>query len=111
VTRVDKRYIIPVILILSITGPAISAGHIYYFWITIIFGALGYVMDRHGFSVIGMAMGIILGPIIERNLRASLMLPESTLEIFLFRPFSLLFLLLAVLVIMLGIWRETHARS
>ena len=67
-TQVDKRYIIPVILILSITGPAISEGHLYYFWITIIFGALGFVMDRHGFSVMGMAMGIVLGPIIERNL-------------------------------------------
>jgi putative tricarboxylic transport membrane protein len=109
VTQIDKRYIIPVILILSITGPAVSAGHIYYFWITIIFGALGYVMDRHGFSVIGMAMGIILGPIIERNLRASLMLPETTMDIFLLRPFSLLFLVLTVLVIVLGIRRELRA--
>jgi len=110
VTQIDRRYIIPVILILSITGPAISAGHIYYFWITIIFGALGYVMDRHGFSVIGMAMGIILGPIIERNLRASLMLPGTTMDTFLLRPFSLLFLVLTVLVIVLGIRRELRAR-
>jgi putative tricarboxylic transport membrane protein len=110
VTQVDKRYIIPVILILSITGPAISEGHIYYFWITIIFGVVGYVLDRYGFSVIGMAMGIILGPIIERNLRASLMLPGNTTEIFLQRPFSLLFLMLTAVVIGFGIWREMRSR-
>jgi putative tricarboxylic transport membrane protein len=110
VTQVDKRYIIPVILILSITGPAISEGHIYYFWITIIFGALGFVMDRHGFSVMGMAMGIVLGPIIERNLRSALMLPESPFEIFLSRPIALSFLALTVLVIGIGIWREVRAR-
>jgi putative tricarboxylic transport membrane protein len=110
VTQVDKRYIIPVILILSITGPAISEGHIYYFWITIIFGALGFVMDRYGFSVMGMAMGIVLGPIIERNLRAALMLPESPAEIFLSRPIALSFLALTVLVIGIGIWREARAR-
>ena len=109
-TQVDKRYIIPVILILSITGPAISEGHIYYFWITIIFGALGFVMDRHGFSVMGMAMGIVLGPIIERNLRAALMLPQSPIEIFLSRPIAVLFLAFTVLVVAIGIRREILAR-
>jgi putative tricarboxylic transport membrane protein len=110
VTQVDKRYIIPIILILSITGPAISEGHIYYFWITIIFGGLGFVMDRYGYSVMGMAMGIILGPIIERNLRSALMLPESPAEIFLLRPIAVSFLALTVLVIGIGIWREVRAR-
>ena len=109
-TQVDKRYIIPVILILSITGPAISEGHLYYFWITIIFGALGFVMDRHGFSVMGMAMGIVLGPIIERNLRAALMLPQSPIEIFLSRPIAVLFLALTILVVAIGIRREILAR-
>jgi putative tricarboxylic transport membrane protein len=110
VTQVDKRYIIPVILILSITGPAISEGHIYYFWITIIFGALGFVMDRHGFSVMGMAMGIVLGPIIERNLRAAMMLPQSPVEIFLSRPIALLFLALTFVVVAAGFWREMRTR-
>jgi putative tricarboxylic transport membrane protein len=110
VTRVDKRYIIPVILILSITGPAISEGHVYYFWITIIFGAVGFMMERHGYSVMGMAMGIVLGPIVERNLRAALMLPQSPIEIFFGRPIALLFLVLTFTVIALGIWREVRAQ-
>jgi putative tricarboxylic transport membrane protein len=67
-------------------------------------------MDRYGFSVMGMAMGIVLGPIIERNLRAALMLPQSPFEIFLSRPIALSFLALTVLVIGIGIWREVRAR-
>lgn len=110
VTKVDRRYIIPIILVLSITGPAISEGHVYYFWITILFGIIGFVMDRSGYSVMGMAMGIVLGPIIERNLRSALMLPESPAEIFLGRPITLLFLSLTVLVIAAGLWREYRAR-
>jgi putative tricarboxylic transport membrane protein len=110
VTQFDKRFIIPLILILSITGPAISEGHIYYFWITILFGVVGFVMDRHGFSVMGMAMGIVLGPIIERNLRAALMLPQPPLEVFLSRPIALLFLVLTALVVAVGFWREIRAR-
>jgi hypothetical protein len=37
------------------------------------------------------------------------MLPETTMDIFLLRPFSLLFLVLTVLVIVLGIRRELRA--
>lgn len=111
VTQIDQRYIIPAILLLAITGPAISEGHIYYFWITIIFGAVGYFMDRAGYSVMAMAMGIVLGPIIERNFRSALMLPQSPAEIFLQRPFSVAFLILSVVVIVVGLRREFRARA
>jgi putative tricarboxylic transport membrane protein len=110
VTQVDQRYLIPVILILAITGPAISAGHIYYFWITIIFGVVGYVMDRAGFPVMAMAMAIVLGPIIERSFRSALMLPQSPLEVFFGRPIALTFILLAIAVIVFGIYRELRLR-
>jgi len=111
VTQVDQRYIIPAILLLAITGPAISEGHIYYFWITIIFGAVGFFMDKAGFSVMAMAMGIVLGPIIERNFRSALMLPQSPTEIFLQRPISLLFLVLSVVVVVIGLRRELRSRA
>lgn len=110
-TRVDKRYIAPIVLVLAITGPAVSEGHIYYYWLAIVFGFLGFFFQRAQFPVIAMAMGIVLGPIIEQNLRAALMLPEPTWHIFLSRPFSALFLVLAVLMIVYGTYREFFPRS
>jgi hypothetical protein len=38
------------------------------------------------------------------------MLPGNTTEIFLLRPFSLLFLMLTAVVIGFGIWREMRSR-
>lgn len=111
VTQIDQRYIIPGILLLAITGPAISEGHIYYFWITIIFGTVGYLMDKAGYSVMAMAMGIVLGPILERNFRSALMLPESVTEIFLQRPMTLLFLVLSVVVVVIALRRELQVRA
>jgi putative tricarboxylic transport membrane protein len=109
-TQVDKRYIVPIVLVLAITGPAVSEGHIYYYWLAIVFGFLGLAFQRAGFPVIAMAMGIVLGPIIEQNLRGALMLPEPAWHIFLSRPFSALFLVLAVAMVLLGIWREARPR-
>jgi putative tricarboxylic transport membrane protein len=110
-TRIDKRYIAPVVLVLAITGPAVSEGHIYYYWLAIVFGFLGFFFQRAQFPVIAMAMGIVLGPIIEQNLRSALMLPEPTWHIFLSRPFSALFLVLAAAVILYGVYRDFAARK
>jgi len=96
---IDKKYLIPFVLILSITGPSISYGHIYYFWISIIFGFLGYLFEKGGFPVITVAMVLIIGPIMERNLRAALMLPNAGFSLFFTRPFSLVFIILSILVL------------
>jgi putative tricarboxylic transport membrane protein len=110
-TRIDKRYIVPVVLVLAITGPAISEGHIYYYWLAIVFGVLGFLYERAQFPVIAMAMGIVLGPIIEQNLRGALMLPEPVWKIFLARPISAAFLVLSVLIVALGVYRALAARE
>jgi len=106
VTRVDKRYIVPVVLILAITGPAIAEGHIYYFWLAIIFGVIGFLFEREQFPAIAIAMGIVLGPIIEQNLRGALMLPESTWHIFLSRPICAGFLALSGVVVVFSMYRK-----
>jgi len=68
-------------------------------------------MDKAGYSVMAMAMGIVLGPILERNFRSALMLPESVTEIFLQRPMTLLFLVLSVVVVVIALRRELQVRA
>ncbi|WP_174802242.1 tripartite tricarboxylate transporter permease [Martelella limonii] len=106
IAAIRKRYLIPVILIISITGPAISYGHVYYFWLTIIFGIIGYLCQRGGFPVLAVAMGLILGPIMETNFRSSLMLPGADLGMFFSRPISGGFLVLTLAILAYAVWRE-----
>jgi len=107
---VKKRYLMPVVAVLAITGGSIGLGHIYYFWITIIFGVLGYICEKGGFSVIAVAMMLILGPLMETNLRSTLMLPEAGLLLFLTRPICLLFIVLSILVVAFGIRRDLKSK-
>lgn len=61
-----------------------------------LFGMVGYLMVRFGFPLAPMILGTVLGPIGEVNLiRALSISPDATQ--FLSRPWSLLFLILAVL--------------
>ncbi|WP_142850836.1 tripartite tricarboxylate transporter permease [Telmatospirillum sp. J64-1] len=105
-----KKYLIPIVLVVAITGPAISYGHVYYFWVAIVFGLVGYVCEKGGYPVLAIAMGLILGPILEENLRSSLMLPGANLQMFFLRPISAAFLLLSIFVLAYAVYRAVKQR-
>ena len=111
VALIDKKYLMPAVSVLAITGASIGYGHIYYFWISVIFGIVGYIFEKGGFSVLAMAMCIILGPLMERYFRSSLMLPDAGPMLFLSRPLSLLFIVLSVLIVIFGLRREFKMRA
>ncbi len=52
------------------------------------FGVVGFVFSRLSLPVTPLAFGLILGPILEENLRRSLMISRGSWSIFLERPIS-----------------------
>jgi len=106
----DNRYLMPAVLLLSIVGPSISYGHIYYFWLTIAFGFIGYFLEKGGFPVLSVAMALILGPIMEKSLRSALMLPKAGVAMFFSRPFSMIFLVTAIIFLFYNLRREFKSR-
>lgn len=100
---VPIQYLLPTVAVLAISGASIGYGHIYYFWISIIFGVLGYWLQRGGFPLLPIAMALILGPMVERNLRSSLMLPDASIQMFLTRPVCAALLALAVVVVVIRV--------
>jgi putative tricarboxylic transport membrane protein len=70
-------------------------------WIVLVFGLLGYLMRKTGFEPGPMVLAFVLGVILERSVRQSLILSGGELTIFLTRPVSavLVVLVAGVLVI------------
>jgi putative tricarboxylic transport membrane protein len=65
---------------------------VYYIFI---FGILAYYLRRLDFQLVPILLGIVLGPLAEMNFRRALMLSDGSLSIFVTRPISLAFLLVA----------------
>lgn len=103
---IDRKYLMPTVAVLAITGASIGYGHIYYFWISIFFGLLGYLFQKANFPLLPIAMALILEPLIESNFRSSMMMPDVGVLFFLSRPITLFFLVMGILVIWFGIRRE-----
>jgi putative tricarboxylic transport membrane protein len=94
-TRLPLYVLIPSILVLCAVGSFSIHNRFFDIWVLFIFGLLGYLMFKFKFPLAPAILGVILGPIGETNLRRALM-TESDLTIFVTRPISLLFLVLAL---------------
>ncbi|MGC9372955.1 MAG: hypothetical protein ACP5DY_06505 [Thermovirgaceae bacterium] len=62
---------------------------------------IGYFLRRHNFPLPPLLIAFILEPIGERAIRQTLSLSDGDLTIFLTRPISLFFLVLAVVGILI----------
>lgn len=66
-----------------------------------VFGIVGYAMKEMNYPVAPAMLGIILGDLLDNNLRRSLVLTNGSLIPFFTRPISLI-LFLAILLTVLG---------
>jgi TctA family transporter len=64
-----------------------------------LFGLVGYLMKRYDFSGAPLILAFILGPMLERSLRQSLILSHGSPTIFFLRPISLIFICFAIALV------------
>lgn len=67
------------------------------------FGALGFLLWRFGFEVAPLLLGFIIGPMLEDHMRRALLISRGNPMIFIERPISAAFLLVAFLAVMLAL--------
>ena len=87
----------PIVFALSIVGSYSLSSSLLDVWIVLIFGVIGFFARRHGFAVAPIAVGLILGEMVESNLQNSLKMFEGKWWLIFTQPLAVLFLLLAFL--------------
>lgn len=71
--------------------------------IAVIAGAIGYVMLKLDYSPVPLVLGLVLGPLLERGVRRTLIVSEGSLAIFAQSPIAVGFFLLTLGVIFIPI--------
>jgi putative tricarboxylic transport membrane protein len=94
---------------------AASSGSRTTLLIAYLIGVLGFFMRRYDFPIGPMILGVILGPIMEKQFRRALAVGEGDLSVLWARPLSVTILLLAVVAAVLpylpGIVARVRGRS
>ena len=83
---------------------------IYDLWTLLWFGLLGFAMRQFGFPLAPMILGVVLGNNAELNLIRALA-SEDDLTLFVTRPWSLFFLIIAVFSIVFPWYQHQRSRQ
>jgi putative tricarboxylic transport membrane protein len=90
------RFLFLLIVIVSSIGVYSVGNSVFDIYLTVGFGILGYVLRKLDAEPAPLLMGFVLGPMLEENFSRSMIASRGDLAIFVERPISLAFLLLAI---------------
>jgi TctA family transporter len=100
---VPYRFLFPAIVLFCAIGVYSTNNNTFDIWMVAAFGLVGYVFVKLGVEPAPLLLGLILGPMMEENLRRALLLSRGDWTVFATRPLSasLLGAALILLVIVL----------
>lgn len=99
------------ILIFAILGAYSLRNLAFDVWLTIAFGALGYLMKKLSFPVAPVVLALVLGYLVETNFRTALVTSRGSYSIFFTDPVSVIFLVLSLASILYPVWRSWREKT
>jgi len=97
ISLVPRQMLWPIVFALAMIGAYSLSSSLLDVWIALIFGVIGFLARRHGFAVAPIAVGLILGEMVESNLQNSLKMFDGEWWLILTQPLAALFLVFAFL--------------
>lgn len=85
-TLVPPAFLWPSVLVLSIVGAYAPNQAVADVWTMLIFGAVGFLFRRFGFSPAPLIMGLVLGKLLEESMKQALLIFDQNWLMFLTRP-------------------------
>ena len=100
--RIPKGLLTAIILVFSTVGAYSLQGSLGDVVIVWLLGMAAFLLRRYGFPIAPVLLGLVLGPLIEQDLRRSLAMSSGDFSIFLTRPIATSIL---ALIVVIGIYK------
>jgi len=111
IVNVSQPYLLAGIMALVTIGTYSINNSVFDVLVAMVFGVVGYFMTRYNFSPPATVLGLVLGFLVETNLRRSLMISDVGWAIFVTRPISLIILIVAFISLVLPFYRDFRDRG
>jgi putative tricarboxylic transport membrane protein len=103
VLSIPRTKLMPVVFVLCAIGSYAITSRLFDIWVMIGFGLLGFVLREMKYPMAPLVLGIILGDLLDKNLRRGLVLTDGDLTPFFTRPICLVLWLITLTSILLTI--------
>ncbi|SEK58450.1 putative tricarboxylic transport membrane protein [Roseovarius nanhaiticus] len=110
VLRLPQALIAPIVVSLSVIGVYSIQNSVFDIYALIGFGLLGYILQRTGFPLAPIVLGVILGPMAEQQLRLALIIARGDVLSIASSPVAMILIALIVLVLALPVVRMLLGR-
>lgn len=114
VLKIPPRILVPLIGALAATGCFADGNTAFAVGLMGVLGIAGYFLNALGLPMPPLVLGLVLGPIIEKNLRDALLVHHMDLSVFVVRPISAVIVAATLLTLVLSvrnIWRKSSAEQ
>jgi len=100
ILAIPQRLLTAAVLVLCLIGAYAVRNAVVDVWVAIFFGAVGFSFIRLNIPVLPLAFGAVLGPLLEENLRRTLIIHRD-IGVFFERPISLVLVSLSLAILLL----------
>jgi putative tricarboxylic transport membrane protein len=109
--RIPYSILMPLIVVFCVTGAYSLKNNLWDVGTMLVFGVVGYLMKKLGYSPAALVLALVLGPLAERALRQSLIISDAGIGIFFMRPISGVLMALALAAIAVPMARTFLSRK
>jgi putative tricarboxylic transport membrane protein len=111
IIETPPKYLIPIIIAISIFG--VYAVQVTTFDLLLLIGCglAGYLLASNDFPLAPLVLGLVLGPMIENNMRRALTASNGDFMVFVEKPISLVFIITALLWIIVPILLKVRGKT
>jgi putative tricarboxylic transport membrane protein len=99
ILHVPTTILMPIILVLCAVGSFAINGRVFDILIMLLFGVIGYPLRKMKYPDAPLILGLILGPMLDENLRRGLILNEGSLVPFFSRPISIILIVFILMTL------------
>lgn len=109
ILQVPQTLVMPVVFVLCTVGSFAIASRLFDIYVMLAFGIIGFVLRQFNYPMAPLVLGIVLGDLLDKNLRRGLTLSDGDLAPFFTRPISFVMFCLVAGTILSNIPAVTHA--
>jgi len=111
VLRVPQHFIVPIIFVLCAVGSFAISGRLFDVYVMLVFGLIGFFLRGFGYPMAPLVLGVVLGDLLEKNLRRALLLSDGDLTPFFTRPISAVVAAMIFGTVGWKIWNVTRSNK
>ena len=106
IVSVEKKMLYPIIHVISLLGAFAINKTVFDVGVCVLFGVLGWLMNKYEFPLSPILLALILGPMCEQNFVRFVDVNNGNFWEILHRPIAVGFFLISVLTILYGLYNQ-----